>query len=190
MPERPVAFAGWSVESNLPDGIAQRFAPEALELTFHRSEANFWRLLHPLEPDGDFVISTKIDFLPTSGTLAGLWLEGKQGRLRLIRSDLNGGSLTAEHVGRNQVSLPEFPGCPPVTLRLELKNKKIHASISRDDIVFKTLALTVNVSDLGTGLRFGIHAERRTWGNANTFPVARYFYVRRDVRHLTDFRSQ
>ncbi len=185
-PERPVLFEGWSVVSSTPEGVGPRFAADALEFSFNRPEAYSWRLLHPLDPNTGFVVSTKIDFLP-GGTIAGLWIEGTKGEFRLIRSDLNGGSLTAEHIRKNQVNIPDFPGCPPVTLRLESKDGLIRASVSRDDIKFVTLPITLNLNDLGPALRFGIQAERRTWGSATTSTTARYFYVRREITNLSYF---
>ncbi len=65
-----------------------------------------------------------MDFLSLSGSAAGLMLRGTQGEFRSqIRWDLDGGSVTAEFTGHQQMNRKDFEGSPPLILRFEMPER-------------------------------------------------------------------
>ncbi len=102
--------------------------------------------------------------------------------------DLNGGSLTAEHLGFNQASIRDFPGSPRVVLRMDCRNGLLTASVSRNDRDFVALPLTVEFSDLGANPRYEITSVKSTWGGAARPQPARFLYIRQYVTELRDFK--
>ena len=112
-------------------------------------------------PSGDWSISTELEFAG-SGTAAGLMCQGTKGRFRLIQWDLNGGSISAEHLGHNQVSRPNFSGNPPIVLRMQNRGGYLQGSFSRDGTYFEEIALKVPLEELGKDVKIGLHTAKST----------------------------
>jgi hypothetical protein len=146
-------------------------------------------LLTPV-PDGDWTLETKLDFVSISGAFAGLSLVGSGGDLRLIRWDLNGGSITLEHLVNAQVSVSDFPGNPPVTLRLTASAGIVRGYLSRDGVRFTQIDEEVQLSDLGSELRFGIVTGTSSWSDAPRHVEPRFYYVQRMATALEPFGAE
>lgn len=144
-------------------------------------------LLRPAPP-GDWIVSTRLEFTGGSGAAAGLTCRGSKGRFRLIRWDVNGGSVSAEHLGHNQVNRPDFAGNPPLTLRITCRNGTIRGSFSRDDAHFEEVPLEVSLRDLGDKPEIGLHAAKGTWGSPSAPPAPRFSYIHQEIEHLSNYR--
>jgi regulation of enolase protein 1 (concanavalin A-like superfamily) len=178
---------GWSIQSNCSEGADFRLIQNALSFRFPPRSC-IWQLLRPL-PAGDCVLTTKLDLMPFSGTIAGLTLEGKRGRVRLGRWPLNGGSIVLQYPPGDQTMVhADYPGNPPVVLRLEVKGGRITGSFSRDEEHFLALPGAAGLDDLGGDLRFGINSQSTSWSQADVLPTARFYYIRQQADRLQPFR--
>ena len=189
-PETGLASSGpWKVESSCPEGTGPSPAGNWLTFSFGNPSrtCNWWYLRDA--PAGDWTVASRLDFLPLSGTVAGLAVRGKKGRFRVVRWALNGGSITAEFPPGNQaVSRPDFPGSPPITLRIHCKGGVLTADFSRDDREFIALPASVAAAELGEGLRFGVTTQLTTWNDVEALPSAQFLYVRQENIQLGRFR--
>ncbi len=177
----------WNIESNCPEPAGARIVGSALEFRFAPRPC-IWMFTRPM-PSGDWSVTTELDLLPFSGTVAGLVVRGKKGRLRLVRWALNGGSIAAEYPPGNQVSsAPDFPGCPPVMLRLDVRGGVATGSFSRDQINFTRLKAAMPLEELGGDIQAGLTVQLTSWSQAETLPAPRFYYVRRMTSELTAFR--
>ncbi len=140
-------------------------------------------LLRPA-PAADWTISTRLDFKSVDGTSAGLTVNGSRSHFRVIRWDLDGGSITAEHLGHLQGNPRDYGGQPPVELRIECRKGMLISSFSRDGLKYPELPLQVPAAALGDRLEFGIEAARSTWGGSSEFPSARFSYFHLNVEQL------
>ncbi len=191
-PEGPAdlsQFPGWTLESN---NAAARdswsFDSEALDFTYAPSTAAFnCKFVEPA-PKGDWAVSTRLDFLSVNGATAGLVFEGNKGEFRLIRWDLDGGSITSEFTGNRQTNRKDYPGSPPVILRMESRNGVLKGSFSRDDIHFEPLPLDVPAQALGENPRLGLYISQSSWTGVEPSLKARFYYFRREISHLDNYR--
>lgn len=141
-------------------------------------------LVRPV-PEQNWTVSTRLDFLSVNGSAAGLILSGPKGRFRLIRWDLDGGSLTAEHLSHRQINQKDFEGAPPIILRLVCRRGVVHGAVSRDDRHFLDLPLEVPLRALGDGdLWIGFHTSTSTWKPGDPRPSARFFHLRQELDSL------
>ena len=181
---------GWTSRSTCGDELgAPQTMSASLDFLFRggaRGRCD-WTMTRPV-PAGDWTLQTRLDFQFDGGTIAGLIVTGKDGYLRLIRWGINNGSITAEHSGYDQVSKPDFPGNPPLTLRIECKSGILHASFSRDDRNFIDVPNEVPLKGLGDDVRFGLHAGFSSWAGDAPPPPAHFYYVQQLVRTLNNYR--
>jgi Protein of unknown function (DUF1349) len=181
-------FDGWKYSTTCAQAPLPKFQNDALVLPFGAPDetchAEFFRPV----PEGDWTIGTKLDFVSVNGSAAGLRVRGSHGQFRVIRWDLNGGSLTAENLGFNQAGIRDFPGSPPVVARIDCRRGILYASVSRNELDYVPLPVTVRLSDIGANPEYGITTVKSTWGGPGEFQPARFFYVRQYVRDLHDFR--
>jgi hypothetical protein len=179
----------WTIESSCPEGTGALPGGEWVTFSFFNPSrtCNWWYLREA--PAGEWTVAARLDFLPLSGTTAGLAVRGKKGRFRVVRWALNGGSITAEFPPGNQaVSRADFPGSPPVTLRIRSQGGALTADFSRDGRNFVSLPVSVPVRELGEGLRYGLTAQLTTWNDFDALPVAQFQYVRREIADLRPYR--
>lgn len=180
---------GWRQITSCGDGTGPRLEAPVLTFRFNdtRQSCNWW-LLRPA-PAGDWALSTRIDFLAFSGTTAGIAVRGPKGRMRLIRWAVNGAVLSAEFPpGNKTVSVPDYPGSPPVTLLIENRGGTLRASYSRDQRHFVALPVQLSVDLLGQPLQYGVTAQLTTWNDFQTLPEASFLSIRREALSLTPYR--
>ena len=137
-------------------------------------------------PQGDWTLVTRVDFLSMNGSTAGLTAIGPQSRFRLIRWDLDGGSITAEHLGSQQFNVKDAEGAPPVTLRMVCRSGRIRCSFSRDNRQFQDVPLEVPVKDITSNNEYeiGLHVSTSSWRPGDPRLPARFYYVRRELDRL------
>lgn len=139
-------------------------------------------------PSGDWAVSTYVEF-SGSGTAAGLTCRGSKGRFRLILWDVNGGSISAEHLGHTQVNRTSYPGDPPTYLQMQCRNGVLQGSFSRDGLNFEAIDLKVPLEQLGKDIQIGLHTAKGTWGSRMMVPPApRFSYFHQNVTRLTNYR--
>lgn len=180
-------LAGWRSVMDA-DAPVPYLEPSALVHPFSAREKTYSMLfLRPI-PAGDWTISTKLDFLSVGGMSAGLAVRGSRSNFRLIRWDLDGGSITAEHLGHKQANQKDFEGSPPVILRIRCQDGVLISSFSRDGVNFHTLPLQVPLAMLGDKIEYGIETAKSTWGSRQDYPPARFAYFHREVDQLVNHR--
>ena len=181
-------FAGWDLATTCGTGSGTSFRDNALAVRLGGGAGSCTMMFGTPVSKGDWTISTKLDFLPSNSALAGLVVHGSGGIFRVIRWDLNGGAITAEHLGHGQASFRDFEGAPALVLRIDCQGSILHASLSRDDIHYQVLALPVPLAALGSNPEFGIEVARSSWFPEKDPPEARFQYFRRVVKSLQNFR--
>jgi regulation of enolase protein 1 (concanavalin A-like superfamily) len=179
--------SGWrtvrSLESPLPI-----WETNSLLLPFSAREKVYsTSFLRPAR-SGDWTISTRLDFLSMHGAAAGLTVRGDRSNFRLIRWDLDGGSITAEHLGYKQANLKDFGGEPPLILRVRCRNGLLTSSFSRDGAVFQEFPLRVPLAELGSKIEYGVEGSKSTWGGPQEYPPARFFYFHQEVETLQNHK--
>lgn len=130
-------------------------------------------------PASDFRFSTLLDFVPTPDASAGLILHGSKGVFRVVRGD----TLRVSYDNHNLISIPDWPGLPPVYLRLNAENGSVTGSVSRDGQNFKTLGLSVPLRELGSNLRMGVRYSRSAARPGAVNPAS-FSYLRRELLTL------
>lgn len=182
------ALPGWKLNSSCGAGVDESIGPGGLRLAFTRHEPCSWNLSHTA-PEGDWTVTTLLDFSPLGGAQAGLTLGDDSGPLlRFVRSAGNGGIVTVEFPGRRLVrSLPDFPGHPPILLRLAARTGALTAGFSRDGVTFTDIPLGLRAADLGKQLRYGLDFYLTTWNQLNPVAAtaaARFEYVREEFQPI------
>lgn len=67
-------------------------------------------------PAGDWIVESRIDSIGVPGAMAGLYVAGAKGRVRLIRYGTDQPSVSLMHDLKSVQTLPDYNGSPPVTL--------------------------------------------------------------------------
>jgi hypothetical protein len=177
-------FPGWRVISD--PIMAANFDGEALSIQFPTIENNGGFELLRDAPEGDWTVSTRLDFISTNGSTAGLTATGPKGRYRFIRWDLDGGSITSEHLGNRQVNRKDYEGAPPIVLRMTCRGGVLSCAFSRDDSHFEALPHEVPVSALtDKTLAIGLHTSTSSWKLGDSRLPARFFYFRQEIESLS-----
>jgi hypothetical protein len=185
------ATAGWTTASNCGTGVQERIDEGGLHLSFSNADPCGWTFTHPA-PTGDWEVATRLDFSPVGGAQAGMTLLGETGTmLRFVRSANNGGIVTVEIPGRRIVrSVADYPGHPPIEMRLESKAGELMAKFSRDGTAFTSLPLGIKTEEIGRQLRYGLEFYLTSWNQVNPVRATagtRFEYVREEFRQLSRF---
>jgi len=178
------SFEDWRSETDCGAPAPVAISDGALQFRFAEfPRACNWDFLTPV-PTGDWTMVTRLDFLPVTGDLAGLTVKGTSGEFKVVRWNANSGSILAEHVSRKQVNAPDYPGRPPITLRLRARQGGLKASFSRDDKVFQEIPVEVRLQELGSKLQVGLHSGRPSWSANPASEPARFLDVFWEVENL------
>jgi hypothetical protein len=176
-------FPGWRLTGA---GAQPRLDGECLAFDFPAGQSGYSVDFIRAAPPGDWVLAAKLDFLSIHGSTAGLLASGPKGRFRFIRWDLDGGSITAEHLINRQVNRKDFEGAPPIWLRLVCRQGVLRCSYSRDDVHFHDVPLNVPLGDLGgPDISVGLHVSTSSWKQGEQRQPARFYYVYRELDTLT-----
>jgi plasmid stability protein len=160
--------AGGQLQFRLPD------APQVCMVQWMRAA-----------PESDFRFSTLLDFVPAPDASAGLILHGSKGVFRVVRGD----TLRVSYDNHNLISIPDWPGFPPVYLRLNAENGLVSGSVSRDGQDFKTLGLRVPLREFGSNLRVGVRYSRSAARPGAVNPAS-FLYLRRELLTLVPAGGQ
>jgi hypothetical protein len=176
-PFRAAEFAGWAergdckmpISAELLDNVLQvGFAPQAIGCSW-----SFTRKA----PPGDWAFAALVDFEAFSGSSLGVTVRGSKGNTSLSRRDLDGQSLQLQQLNDRDSRIPDFPGAPPVILRVEKRGALIRAGVSRDAATFVPIPGEVSVNDLGEIERVGITTSIAHWTTQGSRPPARIYWM-------------
>jgi hypothetical protein len=135
-----------------------------------------WYFLRPTPP-GDFAVTGLIDFEAVSGSSFGITIQGSKASVSLVRRDLGGRSIQLERMDDNDTRVQDYPGAPPVLLRLEKRGNIIRASISRDHESYRMVPGEVSTNELGEVRRLGLLSTVAHWTSDVVRPPARVYWV-------------
>lgn len=185
-------YPGWRLSSDCAEESLASIADEALEIRIPSEELCSVVVRHPLSPGlgPDWSFSVHLDFLSSAGSSAGLYLRGEKSYLRLVRRDLNGGSIMLERNVDRDVSVPDYPGSPPIHLRLSAKNGVVRASYSRDGVHFETIPGGIPVEELGEVRAFGAEMTLSHWLQPGPRPPARFLAIEQHLDELYPLASE
>ncbi|MDX2181001.1 MAG: DUF1349 domain-containing protein [Bryobacteraceae bacterium] len=184
----PEAFAaGWRIESDCGERASYRTEGGSLDVTLRREGSNrcAWQFSRPAPP-GDWRFATHADFLASNGAHLAL-RAGARRWFNLERTDLEAGSIRADS-DRGGVTLPDFPGRPPLFLRIENEGGRLSGHFSRDGVRFSTPPFRMTVADLGDAPRVAIRLALDSWDTDTSPRTARFRYFVREIDSLQPYR--
>ncbi len=176
LPREPLEEAPWTFHSDCPegpdlfDGVRSGTGSERCNATWSRPVAKrTWSL------------TTRVDLLSNAGMAAGAYVQGDKGRVRIVRDYSVGPRISLIYDGVRLEPVPDFPGSPPVYLRLSLSNDRIAGEVSIDGREFHPVGTGVPLTGLGALKRYGIIASKYTRKEETPFPPLRVFFAREDL---------
>lgn len=145
---------------------------------------SIWSHAVPSTPVWSF--TTRVETSDTSAISAGLYVLNQDGRrVRLVRYRTDNSTIALIEDGRWLVSIPDFPGRPPVYLRLRRDTLgRVFASSSVDGENFKPVGEST-LMDKPTSV--GLIAARRETVMPGTVAKARFLLAWQDLWPLTSF---
>lgn len=179
--------AGWRQEQVCGGTASSAIRNGALEITLDRRAPGpcFWQLTRPA-PAGDWRITTLADYLPVPGAHIALRV-GAREWYNLERTDAEGGSIRGD-TSTGGVNRPDFPGRPPVFLRIEAAGGKLSGFYSRDSAQYLTVPFQMAAASLGPDPRAGIRSSLDPWNKDTRPQPARFYFVRQEILTLKNYR--
>ena len=171
-----------------PANSAHEYAPPVLRTNFLAAPDSCFQALQFQVPPGDWSYATQVDFPATPGVSAGMVLRGDKGSIRVVRHFTSEPTVALIHESKDLSSVRDFPGSPRLILRLSATQGFLSASFSRDGRTFHALPKKVALSELGSNAEIGISHATGPWGVPHTVPSAEFYYLRRELTALQNFR--
>jgi hypothetical protein len=174
-------FRNWSASTTCPEDARVRLEDGGLEIGYPPAVVGcHWRFTQPV-PGGDWTYQTLMDFVPVSGSYAGMEIRGDKSNVQLSRRRFQINILSLERSVDNDMHLADFPGSPLVILQLENRGGMLTASASRDGVHFVKFDEAIPLSDLGENLQLGIFAAVAHWTSEASRPPARFHWIQQTV---------
>ncbi len=171
-------FPGWTAHENCQTPVLATFGEGVLRVGFAAQAIGCaWSLVR-VPPPGDWAISVLVDFEAVSGSSFGVTVRGTKASASLTRRDLDGRSLQLEQNNDRDTRIPDFPGTPPVLLRMQKSEGVIRASVSRDMETFVSLPGEVTIADTGDIRSLGVSASIAHWTTQESRPPVRIYWIR------------
>lgn len=172
---------GWQFGSTCPGGASLVDAPPESS-RWPPCQATWTRDFSPAKPPV-WSTTTRIDAASSPALATGLFVHGSRGRLRIVRYHGETPSIALIHDGRFLHPVPDYPGSPPVYLRLRgeaTAGGVVVAECSVDGSTFRPVGPAVPASALGKLDSFGLVISKRTPVN-EPMPSPRLFFVQEDL---------
>lgn len=181
-PLRPEDFAGWQQKADCGDATQARISEGALEVSFPSSGVGCnWYFTRPV-PEGDWSYAALMEFLPVSGSAAGLVVENlRGGNTHLSRRHFHTNIITVERTHDEDQRVNDFPGAPPVLLRFDMRGDVLSAWVSRDGRHFTPVGPGVRLTAARSDLRIGVYSMIAHWTSEGPRPPARFHWIQRLV---------
>ncbi len=173
-------FPNWRVDTDCDADTSAQLDGGALEVSFASSAVGCnWYFTRPA-PEGDWSFAALVDFEPVSGSAAGLVIRGTgSGSTHLSRRHLHTNTLTFERTHDEDQRITDFPGAPPVILRVDLRGDTVTASASRDGRSYVPVGDRVRLSGKRENMRIGIYTMIAHWTSTRPRPPVRFHWVQR-----------
>lgn len=171
-----------------PGNSGHEYAPPVLRTSFFIAQASCFQALQFPVPGGDWSYRTQVDFPATPGVSAGIVLRGSKGSVRVARHFTSEPTVALIHESTDLSTVRDFPGSPRLVLRLSSERGLLSASFSRDSRTFQALPKRVKLAELGENIEIGISHATGPWGVPQTVPSAEFYYFRREIAKLENFR--
>jgi hypothetical protein len=181
-PFRAEDFPAWRADTDCGAHMSADLNGGALQVGFAPSALGCnWYFTRPA-PEGDWSFATLVDFLPVSGSAAGLVVSGTgSGSTHLSRRHFHANILTLERTHDEDQRINDFPGAPPVILRLDVRNDILTASASKDGRKYVPIGDGVRLTGKRENLRIGLYTMIAHWTSEAPRPPARFHWVQRLV---------
>jgi hypothetical protein len=175
-------FSEWHAATACSDPVSAQIRDSKLEVDFADSALGCnWDLTRNPPAGDSWAVTALLDFAASSGSGAGIVLKGDKGHLSLERRDLNGGSIRLQRSDDQDVSVPDFPGSPPIFLRLAFADRRYSASFSRDGVNFTKIPASVDAASIGKPISVGIGASTAHWTTPGNKSAVRFYRVYQEV---------
>jgi regulation of enolase protein 1 (concanavalin A-like superfamily) len=134
--------------------------PDQLEIDFSQgTQGCRWNLIRRMPP-GDWSLTAMVESCSWARNNAGVVVAGDSGELYIIRNDWQGGSIVATTHKMRLFRGPDFPGSPPLFVRVRKLGDVLRAEVGTNLHSFNPLPFEYDVRKLGGNLRAGLDAAR------------------------------
>ena len=183
-PFRAEEFPGWREDQSCPDDTRADLERGVLQVGFTPSVVGCnWSFTRPV-PEGDWSFATLVDFMPVSGSVAGLVVQGTgNGSAHLSRRHYHTTNLILERAHDEDQRITDFPGTPPVILRWDLKGDLLYASASRDGRKYLPIGDGLRLTGPRDRVRIGLYSMIAHWTSEAPRPPARFHWIQRLVQN-------
>lgn len=188
----PKDFPGWKIRTGCKDPNLIGVWDRALELRFPDDELCINGFERSWEPPAGrpWYVEVQLDFQAINGSSAGIVLEAEHGTVRLVRRDLNGASIMLERNLDRDVHMPDFPGAPPIYLRLSAQDGYMTGSFSRDGQQYELIPTRIPLDELGHIRSYGLEASLSHWLQVGRRPPARLISIEHGLLALEPMKPQ
>lgn len=138
--------------------------------------------------DKDWIVETRIDSVSIPGSMGGIFVRGKLGRLRIIRYGMDNPTIALMHDSHDVYQVPDYHGSPPLSLRLERTGGWITGAYSRDGERFKPFEQKIPASALGAELSAGLILATSLKSKSPFPPSLASSFIRRELLQLAPYR--
>jgi hypothetical protein len=181
-----IGASGWKVSTDCGGQATLESNASSLQVRLARHEGRGcgWNLTRPAPMSSDWRIAAKVDYFPAPGSHIALRAGGTPRWFNLERSELDGGSIRAD-TSTGGVNAPDFPGKPPLYLRIDNRRGQISGSYSRNGREFNTVDFRLPYSEIKESPGIGIRIVLDRWSKETESQAATFFYIREEVLSLT-----
>ncbi|MCC7343048.1 MAG: hypothetical protein IT170_18340 [Bryobacterales bacterium] len=181
-PEGPIRageFPGWNTQAGCDESNLISVREQALEFRFPDDKICTNEFSRNWEaPSGEpWYVEVHIDFQALNGNSAGIVVKAEKGRVRLVRRDLNGASIMLERDLDRDVHVRDFPGAPPIFLRLTARDGYLTGSFSRDGEEYTEISTRIPLKELGQIRSYGLEAALSHWMQPGSRPPIRLLSI-------------
>lgn len=172
-------FPGWYIRTGCDDPNLIAVRDQALELRFPDDKSCTNVIERNWEaPAGEpWYVEAYLDFQAMNGNSAAIVVKTEKGSVRLARRDLSGGSIILERNVDRDVYMPDFPGAPPIYLRLTARDGYMTGSFSRDGEHYESIPARIPLAELGSVRGYGLEADLSHWVQVGSRPPVRLISI-------------
>ena len=191
-PVQPKDFPGWRIRTGCKDPNLISVRDRALELQFPDDKlcTNVFERSWEAPAGRPWYIEAYLNFQAINGSSAGIVLEAENSTVRLVRRDLNGASIMLERNLDRDVHMPDFPGAPPIYLRLTAQDGYLTGSFSRDGEHYRSTPTRIPLAELGSIRSYGLEAGLSHWLQVGRRPPARLISIEHGLLALEPMKPQ
>jgi regulation of enolase protein 1 (concanavalin A-like superfamily) len=182
------ALEGWHLVNECQAEATAVSKKDVLEISFAEGQNRCrWNLLREM-PAGDWSMTGVVESATWARTFAGMMAIGSKDRAYVIRNNVGRGSIVGSTLTGSLFQRPDFPGNPPLAVRLQSKGGILRAGVGTNRESFEPLPLKVDLRELGDHIRAGFASGRGAYQNDTATTPVELRFLGMDVLTLVKYR--